>query len=138
MATGKSAKTAIQITDEPECELPSSRQPHTDFTSDIDSPSRHTEATTLHDHPQPNSLLIGMLYTRPSQRVHGLQLLRDGLRCESLEVNLHYNVYTIDLGHEPYLAIDGRHIRHDFTDDGVLFKMDTTWQKRTNFKTEKS
>ena len=69
-----------------------------------------------------------MLYTRPSQRVHGLQLLRDGLRCESLEVDLHYNIYTIDLGHEPYLAIDGRHIRHDFTDVGVLAKMDTTWK----------
>ena len=55
-----------------------------------------------------------MLYTYPSQRVHGLQHLRDGLRCESLEVDLHYNVYTIDLGHDTCLAIEGRHIRHDF------------------------
>ena len=33
------------------------------------------------------SLLIGMLYTHPSQRHHKFQHLRDGVRCESLEKN---------------------------------------------------
>ena len=71
--------------------------------------------------------MIGMMYTLPSQREHGLQHLRDGLRCESLEVDLHHIVYTIDLRHEPHLAITGRDICHDFTDDGVLAKMDNNW-----------
>ena len=68
-----------------------------------------------------------MIYTLPEQRVHGLQHLRDGLRCASLEDDLDHTVYTIDLGHEPHLAIEGRHIRHDFTDEGVLANMDSNW-----------
>ena len=70
------------------------------------------------------SLLIGMLYTHPSQRHHKLQHFRDGVRCESMEKYEHQLVYTIDTGHAPNLAVAGRHIQHDFTTAGVLEKMD--------------
>ena len=68
-----------------------------------------------------------MLYTNPSQRKHKLQHLRDGLRCESLENNTTHLVYTIDIGHAPRLAVDGRHIMQDFTDAGVVAEMDRLW-----------
>ena len=74
--------------------------------------------------PNLNSLLIGMMYNLLTQTVQGLQHLHDGLRCASLEDDLHHTVHTIDLGHEPHLAIESRYIRDDFTDDGVLAKMD--------------
>jgi len=126
-ATGKSAKTAITLMDESVCLQSSSIPAVTDLNSHPDPPSRTTAVTSLPVTLYLDSFLIGVIYTHPSQRVHGLQHLRDGLRCESIEVDGPYNVYTIDLGHEPCLAIEGRHIHHDFTDDGVLPKMDTTW-----------
>ena len=59
--------------------------------------------------------------------IHKKQLLRDGIRCQSLHDNLHHSVYTIDTGHEARQAVAGKHICHDFTDVGVLEKMDRCW-----------
>ena len=77
----------------------------------------------------PNSyaiLLIGMFYGdhRCSKT---LQIGRDYYRCRALEMQQQQRVFTIDSGHFSENSMAGRHIQHDFSDYGVLRKMDTTW-----------
>ena len=89
---------------------------------------RREATTVLSVDSLPNSyalLLIGMFYGDHHCN-KTLQIGRDYFRCRALEEQQQQRVLTIDSGHFSENSMPGRHIQHDFSDYGVLRKMDTT------------
>ena len=91
---------------------------------------RHDTSITLSADSSSKShaiLLIGMFYGDHSCN-KTLQIGRDYYRCCALEAQRQQRVFTIDAGHFSENSMPGRHIQHDFSDYGVLRKMDTAWK----------
>jgi hypothetical protein len=71
-----------------------------------------------------------MVFSKDEALQYGYQLERDGVRCRALQ-DYGAEVYTIDTAHTTSLAVDGKHIQHDFCHVGVLREMDTVWRGKS-------